>query len=277
MNEQAEAARAFAAAAEGDGDGEVVLSLSVPRAPQEEEWLSGAWPKQSIIHEPTKDCWNKCDYPSECRWGKQYGVQTPVRPTTTVPSSPPTSPSPASEPKKANITFDDILLDASDSDISTAEHLEQVVQQTTGTPEVPDEQTKKPSMDDLLESVKRRKRRSAGQTPSPLGSHPPSPTANGSPAAASIAGETLSYNQAVGASASYLQRAFDDFELDVRKSLERAGGLVTSWASNMRTTAALEEERAETFVKALKVIKKKGRRGSSVYGEIWLLFFDMVR
>jgi hypothetical protein len=25
-----------------------------------------------------KDCWNKCDYPSECRWGRQYGVHTPV-------------------------------------------------------------------------------------------------------------------------------------------------------------------------------------------------------
>ncbi|KAK7552488.1 hypothetical protein IWX49DRAFT_630308 [Phyllosticta citricarpa] len=24
----------------------------------------------------TKDCWNTCDYPSECRWGSQYGVQS---------------------------------------------------------------------------------------------------------------------------------------------------------------------------------------------------------
>lgn len=26
-----------------------------------------------------KDCWNRCDYPSECRWGKQFGVDTPVQ------------------------------------------------------------------------------------------------------------------------------------------------------------------------------------------------------
>jgi hypothetical protein len=28
---------------------------------------------------PKKDCWNRCDYPSECRWGKQFGVATPVQ------------------------------------------------------------------------------------------------------------------------------------------------------------------------------------------------------
>ncbi|PVH97278.1 hypothetical protein DM02DRAFT_86864 [Periconia macrospinosa] len=31
-----------------------------------------------------KDCWNACDYPSECRWGKRFGVHTPV--TTTFPT-----------------------------------------------------------------------------------------------------------------------------------------------------------------------------------------------
>ena len=25
-----------------------------------------------------QDCWNTCDYPSECRWGKQFGIHTPV-------------------------------------------------------------------------------------------------------------------------------------------------------------------------------------------------------
>ncbi|KAI4850454.1 hypothetical protein E4T44_02740 [Aureobasidium sp. EXF-8845] len=28
---------------------------------------------------PAKDCCNRCDYPSECRWGKQFGVDTPVQ------------------------------------------------------------------------------------------------------------------------------------------------------------------------------------------------------
>jgi len=27
-----------------------------------------------------KDCWGSCDYPSECRWGGQYGVQQMVTP-----------------------------------------------------------------------------------------------------------------------------------------------------------------------------------------------------
>ncbi|KAI4723956.1 hypothetical protein E4T49_08318 [Aureobasidium sp. EXF-10728] len=30
---------------------------------------------------PVKDCWNRCDYPSECRWGKQFGVDTPLQTT----------------------------------------------------------------------------------------------------------------------------------------------------------------------------------------------------
>ncbi|KAF2653008.1 hypothetical protein K491DRAFT_780616 [Lophiostoma macrostomum CBS 122681] len=25
-----------------------------------------------------KDCWNTCDYPSECRWGRKFGVHTPL-------------------------------------------------------------------------------------------------------------------------------------------------------------------------------------------------------
>jgi hypothetical protein len=25
-----------------------------------------------------KDCWNTCDYPSECRWGKKFGIHTPI-------------------------------------------------------------------------------------------------------------------------------------------------------------------------------------------------------
>ncbi|KAI7349710.1 hypothetical protein KC336_g22623, partial [Hortaea werneckii] len=60
------------------------------------------------------------------------------------------------------------------------------------------------------------------------------------------------------ASANYLQKALDDFELDVRKSLERAGDLMTSWASSLKTTAQLEEEKAVASVKGLRVQKKKG-------------------
>ncbi|KAF2200782.1 hypothetical protein GQ43DRAFT_488634 [Delitschia confertaspora ATCC 74209] len=28
----------------------------------------------------TKTCWHSCDYPSECRWGRQFGVHTPLTP-----------------------------------------------------------------------------------------------------------------------------------------------------------------------------------------------------
>jgi hypothetical protein len=38
-----------------------------------------------------QDCWNTCDYPSECRWGKKFGIHTPVEtvfPSTEVNSMP---------------------------------------------------------------------------------------------------------------------------------------------------------------------------------------------
>ncbi|KAL6707853.1 hypothetical protein ACN47E_003753 [Coniothyrium glycines] len=34
--------------------------------------------KNNDKKEKQKDCWNTCDYPSECRWGKQFGVCSPV-------------------------------------------------------------------------------------------------------------------------------------------------------------------------------------------------------
>ncbi|KAF2445860.1 hypothetical protein P171DRAFT_472517 [Karstenula rhodostoma CBS 690.94] len=47
---------------------------------------------------PKKDCWNTCDYPSECRWGRQFGVHTPLEPRALtlplLPTPPPPPPSP---------------------------------------------------------------------------------------------------------------------------------------------------------------------------------------
>ncbi|EFQ86734.1 hypothetical protein PTT_17944 [Pyrenophora teres f. teres 0-1] len=54
-----------------------------------------------------KDCWNTCDYPSECRWGKNYGIHTPIEtvfPTLQVSNSMPTLTTPV-----ANTTFEGIL------------------------------------------------------------------------------------------------------------------------------------------------------------------------
>lgn len=51
-----------------------------------------------------KDCWNTCDYPSECRWGKRFGIHTPVAtefPTIDVRPPPPPPPPP--------MTFEGIL------------------------------------------------------------------------------------------------------------------------------------------------------------------------
>lgn len=72
--------------------------------------------RMAVDHEPShdpqhKDCWNHCDYPSECRWGKQFGVQTPVLASTTFVVQQPSPPSPNKEAKTATppTTFDGIL------------------------------------------------------------------------------------------------------------------------------------------------------------------------
>jgi hypothetical protein len=51
---------------------------------------------------PVKDCWNRCDYPSECRWGKQFGVDTPVQASFPSLERVPSTPNP-NEPSTGDI------------------------------------------------------------------------------------------------------------------------------------------------------------------------------
>lgn len=202
-----------------------------------------------------KDCWNYCDYPSECRWGKQFGAaQTQAQystavlapPAPTPPSLPPACSTAADEPvakdlEKPGRSFDGIsalpaMAEEAEGDACPSAQPEpaSVVQETT----------KKPTFDDLLESAKRRKRRSVGSPPSPLASNPPSPT------------EEITTVPGM-ASAHALQKAFDDFELDVRKSIGRASVLLNGLVQGSKTGGASEDERAEAFVKGLKTGHRK--------------------
>ncbi|KAG9614859.1 hypothetical protein KCU77_g653, partial [Aureobasidium melanogenum] len=87
---------------------------------------------------PVKDCWNRCDYPSECRWGKQFGVDTPLQTTFPTLDRVPSVPN----PKNNNDSTDLVDVDVEDtpsptttppkthsSDILTAEQ-QQVVAET---------------------------------------------------------------------------------------------------------------------------------------------------
>ncbi|KAK0253178.1 hypothetical protein LTS09_011849 [Friedmanniomyces endolithicus] len=219
-------------AASSDVDVDAVLPLHVPTVPREGEWLNGTWAKTSVARGTKK--------PSALR--KDCSASTPPPPPSVAPVVP-------EKNEKPKTTFDDILLDASDASQSTA------AGHSPKTATINSKETeRKPSMTDLLESAKRRKRRSGGQMPSPLGSNPPSPTTAEAPSESTTGDEAEE-----GASAGFLQKAFDDFELELRKSslLERAGGLVSGWASSIRSSAALEEEKAELFVKGLRLSKKK--------------------
>jgi hypothetical protein len=232
VQEQIEAAETLEAFLEfGDRDGDVKMADSPTIS-------NGGLSKPAKIY--GKDCWNDCDYPSECRWGKQYGVETPntassatVTMPTLVVSAPATPPATVGdEINSTSTTFDDILLDISDiadETLSKGDVVEAEQQTPANTPTSPIED-KKPSMDDMLDSAKRRKRRSTGAAPSPLSSNPPSPSPS-----------TTSFDSASSSSTSpVLQRALDDFELDLRKSFGRAGEAVSSLFSGSKTTESLK-------------------------------------
>lgn len=242
-----------------------------------------------------KDCWEKCDYPSECRWGKQYGVKTPT-PTATIPPSPPTVASSSSaiagedkedqdsERDDPATSFEEILLslsrsatggsspspspsssspsspssavtggggnnggDIADLPIVLEEPLLDYLEplsprRSQRQKSVTEGETPIVSMDDLLESVKRRKRRSSGQIPSPLGANPPSPVfmepemdlgdgakleRSSSANNAAVAARGQKHSIVLGGA---LQRAFDDLDVGVTSGgwsfQEKAGGFV---------------------------------------------------
>ncbi|EME42169.1 hypothetical protein DOTSEDRAFT_36094 [Dothistroma septosporum NZE10] len=213
LQEQADAANALM-----NAEAALMEAIAVPTVPDDGKWFSGVWSRKlettgylttpNLVMgrfwekepepKPKKDCWGTCDYPSECRWGKQFGVQDDSNPPstttsarskkiTTIPSSP-SAPSASTEtkenistveppPASGSTTFDDILLMLSDS--ASANYLEPLAPQKKCsaardlTPT--EEKTTLPSMMDLLESSKRRKRKSMSGSPlvpSPLRADP---------------------------------------------------------------------------------------------------------
>lgn len=258
------------------GRGDVPRPLFAKEGVQEGVWFSGAWGRKSevtarVVDLREKDCWGTCDYPSECRWGKQFGTaqtqaqaQVVVAPAAAS-SPPPPPPPPASmvdEPVARDVVRRSKTADQSstlptmieelpeaDEAIEISDHIHEDPSATV------QETTKKPTFDDLLESAKRRKRRSAGGTlPSPLASNPPSPTEQEEQAQAA-------------ASAHTLQKAFDDFELDLKKSIGRASVLLNGFVLGLKGNGVSEEEKAEALVKGLKTDRKKKRAAKEEDGQ----------
>ena len=253
------------------GSGDFPRPLFAKEGVQEGVWFSGVWRRRSEVTArealalPEKDCWGSCDYPSECRWGKQFGTaQTQAQAQVVVApaavSSPPLPPPPPpalmiDEPVARDVarrsktveklpTLPTTIEEMPEADeaIEISDHIHEDPSTTA------QETTKKPTFDDLLESAKRRKRRSAGGTlPSPLASNPPSPI------------EQEGQAQAAAASAHTLQKAFDDFELDLKKSIGRASVLLNGFVLGLKGSGVAEEEKAEAFVKGLKTDRKKKR------------------
>ena len=141
---------------------------------------TSSW-KNAKLLKPVKDCWNRCDYPSECRWGKQFGVDTPLQ--TTFPSLDrvPSTPNP-NEPPSVDITDVDMIDAPAEQpktefkDILTAE--QQAVAETIDGVDidVPSTATPTPALADLASLVSRAQRRhSRSEIPlpvSPLATNP---------------------------------------------------------------------------------------------------------
>ncbi|KAF2173606.1 hypothetical protein M409DRAFT_15884 [Zasmidium cellare ATCC 36951] len=154
---------------------------------EEGVWFKGLFGKNGK-GKGGKDCWNECHYPSECTWSKRFGGGIPTAGANpTVPSTTTTgkkeeqrktAKQEEENTTKTAISFDDILLSIADP--TSSDYLAPLTTTSTTTPTTtttdplePDASA--PSMDDLLQSVKRRKRRSSGQiplVPSPLGANP---------------------------------------------------------------------------------------------------------
>jgi hypothetical protein len=280
--------------------------LFAPAVPQEGHWFQGIWTRKPAVAAAaptapapadfwTKDCWNTCDYPSECRWGKQFGQQQTRAQSCSQPSTSPTTasdslgpPPPASmvaEPAVGDLgapssSFEGLcsmpatIEEAMESEAITSSPSATASDATTAAA-VQETTTKKPTFDDLLESAKRRKRRSAGPLPSPLASNPPSPVEQQFPENALTLTSSHSASESASASASAsgssthtLAKAFDDFELDVRKSIGRASLLLNDFVLGLKpgSAPASEEEKADAFVRGLITShhgkRKKNRRGA---------------
>ncbi|KAI4775599.1 hypothetical protein E4T52_09450 [Aureobasidium sp. EXF-3400] len=123
---------------------------------------------------PVKDCWNRCDYPSECRWGKQFGVDTPLQ--TTFPSLDRVPSTPNPNESSSDIT-DVEMTDAPSElpktqfkDILTAEQ-QSVADTIDGVDEAPHIHTHSPTpaLADLASLVSRAQRRhSRSEIPLPV-------------------------------------------------------------------------------------------------------------
>lgn len=207
--------------------------LFAPSGPEESDWLRGHWARKPAGIEQgklwAKDCWGTCDYPSECRWGRQYGVQ---QVQTQAQNQQAANVAKVADEKVPDgevpkTSFDEILLgipgaiaeEDSDSEVEMLDASSSPPAEETSSLSPTEVSIKKPTLDDLLESAKRRKRRSSGAPPSPLASNSPS-----APEAAKTDVELVG-KASESMAAHSLQKALDDFELDVKKGLGKASEL----------------------------------------------------
>ncbi|KAI5250766.1 hypothetical protein E4T42_04770 [Aureobasidium subglaciale] len=202
---------------EESGD-EALEEITTQASRRTSAWRVG---KPVIPTRPVKDCWNRCDYPSDCRWGKQFGVETPLQATFPVlhrVSSTPNTKRTISE----DVDFEDVDLSTAKThfrDILTAEQ-QQVVAETIDGVEVeeaPHSSTATLALADLANLVSRAQRRhSRSEVPtSPLATTEARPTATRKSSRESL---RRAVEGSIGAIAGFI---FDIADVHVQKKTRR--------------------------------------------------------
>ena len=203
---------------------ESVVSPITPGHPKASSWRR---PQPLLIK---KDCWHNCNYPSECRWGRQYGLHTPT-PTNLV----------FSRQEETKDTKPAIAVPATSfQDILDSEQ-QSLAKTIDGVEESP---TSVPALSDLANLVSRAQRRHSRSDPAPS----PLVNAVATPVALdSISGAGKDKGLKSMSSSEALRRAVEGLGPEVRKGIGALADMVGGWRSASAPPAARVVEAAETM------------------------------
>ncbi|OJD37085.1 uncharacterized protein BKCO1_8000227 [Diplodia corticola] len=131
-------------------------------------------PRPSAQSKVARNCWNTCDFPSECRWGSQHGVQAACAASPILPSPPDEDTGPQSSEVSAS-TPDAIKLDTAlatnDTPPTTFDGILNHSQEGELSPLSPKELRGR-FWDGILDSARQRRLSKSGKAHSPLTLNP---------------------------------------------------------------------------------------------------------
>jgi len=215
-----------------------------------------------VMERPKRDCWGRCDYPSECRWGRKTQMQVPARVSEGL--------------SFEDVPVDDVVLAGAELDVTTSDAEIVGGEQKCG--------SHGDSGCDVLHQVVAcatdRKRKSELLTLSPLTANPPGVPMSGPGCWDKIAARVSKHEPASGAvdqtdvemttppapPLSSLGKVIEDFEVEVRKSMERANDMLLAavgWRARSPSPGPedkLKIKEKDNVVEGVRGRSREGRR-----------------